>query len=208
MVIAVTQRVDVYGTYRETRNALDIKWSKFFNTHNLTSISLSNDLTEVKRTLASVQVSGMILTGGNDVIKTHANSSYSKERSDVENFLLQYSKMHKLPVLGICRGFQMLNIFLDGRVHEINGHIGTSHDVDIPDNQFCSSTKIEVNSYHGYGIKTEDLSPAMIPFAYDFDGNVEAAIHKRLKWLGVMWHPERDLLDLDTQIIKFLFKNA
>ena len=102
----------------------------------------------------------------------------------------------------------MLNLFLGGRVHETKGHIGNYHDVHISDNQFCTSTKIEVNSYHGYGIKMEDLSPAMSPFAFDLKGNVEAAVHKNLKWLGVMWHPERDALDLNTQIIKFLFNDA
>lgn len=207
MVIAVTQREDVYGTYNETRNTLDVRWSQFFNRHNLTSISLTNNLLEVKRVLEVVKITSLILTGGNDVIKQQNNNSYSHERTQVEKFLLSYAMDNKLPVLGICRGFQMLNLFLGGSVHKLPGHSGVQHDVNIVENQFCNSKVLRVNSYHNFGISGEALSIDMLPIAFDADGNVEAAVHKNKKWIGLMWHPERNTLCFDGDVINFLFKN-
>ena len=206
MVIAVTQRVDTYGTYQETRSALDVRWPQFFNMHNLTSVVLSNNLTEVKRVLMSIKISALILTGGNDIIDKSEKNSYSKERSEVEEFLLNYSRLNGLPVLGVCRGFQMINSFLGGAVHKLDGHVNTFHNLHIVDNKFCRPKILRVNSYHNYGISVEELSEIMCPFAFDSDGNVEAAIHKSLKWIGLMWHPERDTIEIDKKIIDFLFK--
>ena len=48
-----------------------------------------------------------------------------------------------------------------------------------------------VNSFHHYGVKIEDLSPALTPLAVAEDGVVEAIYHPKAPILGIQWHPER-----------------
>ena len=65
-----------------------------------------------------------------------------------------------------------------------------------------------VKCYHNYGIPLSCLSKEFNELALDKNSNVEAALHKKKKILGIMWHPERQkkITDYDIKILKNFFK--
>jgi len=91
-------------------------------------------------------------------------------------------------VFGACRGLQHLNVYLGGRLAPCEGHVAVCHPVHVQG----ASCSYEVNSFHGIGIPPDGLAPPLRAWMVDDRGWVEAAAHRELPWLGVMWHPERD----------------
>lgn len=122
-----------------------------------------------------------------------------------------------IPVLGICRGLQELNVALGGslhqRVHEVAGlddhrenseaHIdeqyGPAHDVMIEPGgllaQLIGAPRVRVNSVHGQGI--DRLAPGLRVEARAPDGLVEAVsvVESAGFALALQWHPEWQVMD-------------
>lgn len=117
-----------------------------------------------------------------------------------------------LPLLGICRGMQEINVALGGDIHQkvynepgfadhrenaddpVEEQYGHSHSVNlVPGSWFAElmgEERIPVNSLHGQGIKT--LAKGLAPLAYADDGLIEALHAPALPQftLAVQWHPE------------------
>ena len=104
-----------------------------------------------------------------------------------------------VPVLGVCRGFQFMNVHLGGGLSPVSGHVASYHAISSDTGLFP-----EVNSYHDYGIVADDLAPSLEVVATGPDGTVEAARHGTLPWIGVMWHPERErpFAELDRRLVR------
>lgn len=124
---------------------------------------------------------GFVLAGGNNIGEV-------VERDELERRILEYSIQHKTPVLGICRGMQMMNIFCKGELEVVSGHVRTSHYLvsDIPE-----INGELVNSFHSFGIKDRLVGSRLVPVAYAENGSIEIIRHLDYPWLGVMGHPER-----------------
>ena len=126
--------------------------------------------------LSTCNISGIVLSGGNNIGKF-------KERDDTELFLLKFAEMRQLPLLGICRGMQLMAVREGVNLKSIQGHVKTKHLVKGEING-------TVNSFHDFCIEN-------CPKNYDItalaeDGCIEAIRHKILPWEGWMWHPERE----------------
>ena len=128
---------------------------------------------------------GLILSGGGDIYKYKKNK-INKLRDSIEIKLFNYFFKKNLPILLICRGFQLM--------------------IDMHQIKLFKQTKLSVNSYHNYSIKK--LPVNYINVASTKDGSIEIAEHKSKKILGLMFHPERNMKskELVLKSIKNFFK--
>jgi putative glutamine amidotransferase len=108
------------------------------------------------------------------------------KRDDFEYRILSSASENQVPVIGICRGMQLMASSKGVSVTSTHSHAGTTHEV-FGENNFM------VNSYHNFCLRS---SPE--EFIIDYraaDGSVEAFSNQALNWYGVMWHPEREEID-------------
>lgn len=195
---------------QEVRDALDRDWFSFFNLNfpSITLIPLSNNLKHSIKSMKSLGINGLILSGGDSIGKT-------PQRDVTEKKLIQHCINDSLPILGVCRGMQMINIFFGGQlrknIKELTGinHVVESHKI-VLDKDFVKGSfgKIKVNSYHNQGMLIDDLASGLVPFANAAEKVVEGFYHKSKPIVGIQWHPERvgSNAKLDKKLFNKLFK--
>jgi putative glutamine amidotransferase len=160
--------------------------------------------------------SGILLSGGTDMHPALYNCSedlhlclnIDDKRDALEIELIQMAFKLKLPMLGICRGLQMLNVAGKGSLHadipsklasEV-AHSGTEdqwHDVSLIEgsafSQVVGVIQGKVNSMHHQAI--DSLSSLYEASAYSSDGLIEAIVLRPRQdhpfCMAVQWHPER-----------------
>ncbi|MCG5531311.1 gamma-glutamyl-gamma-aminobutyrate hydrolase family protein [Halorhodospira halochloris] len=201
---ALTQRIDSLPSRAENRDTLDVRlaamlWELGFLPIPLCSGVPSNGLAEY---LCKLAPEAIVLSGGNDIGSAPA-------RDALERAALEYSIGYSVPVLGICRGMQMLNHYQSGRLTPISGHVACRHAIitgDVLDLYLCGKEGINdrsddvekincnptVNSFHFLAIRETDLGDDMLPLAWSDDGTIEAVRHRSHHWVGIMWHPEHE----------------
>ncbi|WP_301169694.1 gamma-glutamyl-gamma-aminobutyrate hydrolase family protein [Brevibacillus nitrificans] len=160
-------------------------------------------------------VDGIVFTGGNDIAPYYYGENPVKElhsqssiRDDYELSLFQSAYDQKMPILGICRGIQLINVALKGTLYQdihsqIPGTLGhypkqtasdeLYHSVQIKKDtklyEIFGEERIFTNSFHHQSVK--DLGTNLIATAYSEDGIVEAIESTEDQFLlGVQWHPE------------------
>ena len=171
-------------------------------------------------------IDGLILSGGQDINPYNYGQEPSQkigeffpERDIYEMILLEESKKRDIPILGICRGFQLINIAAGGTLYQdlslIPGNILKhnqvsnptlkTHKIEIKENSFISSIfgkETMVNSFHHQAI--DKVANDFIVVARASDGVVEAIEHKTYKFLvAVQWHPE--MLAVNCEKARVLF---
>lgn len=178
--VAITQRVVVLPGYGERRDCLDQAWPKFLAACGLLPLALPN-VTGVAMALCGREdVAGLVLTGGNDLAPLGGDAP---ERDAAENAVLDLARTRGLPVLGVCRGMQVLQHRAGIPLHRVDGHVAKHQVVAI------SGVPTEVNSYHRFG-SLETRAPLEV-WAVADDGIVKAIRHATEPVTGIMWHPER-----------------
>lgn len=179
-LIAISQRVVIHSETKERRDALDQNWIQLLDDCNLLPILISNREKTAMDLLAAVPISGILLTGGNDLIRYGGDAS---ERDHTERRLLSYACKKNIPLLGVCRGMQVIQNYFGVELEKVRGHIQKKQTIFIKDQQR------EVNSYHNWGTSS-NRSPLKI-WARAEDGIVKAIRHEEKSIMGIMWHPER-----------------
>ena len=169
------------------------------------------------------EVDGLLLTGGGDIdpefygrtgLRNQAQD-INRGRDEFEFEVIKRALDADLPILGVCRGMQVMNVALGGSLHvdlksngfkdhstPVNGIL--KHAISIEPNSLLSGLagglNRDVNSYHHQAI--DELGKGLMPTAQSPDGVVEAA-----EWLSkegmsflllVQWHPERTLGSSDV----------
>lgn len=155
--------------------------------------------------------SGLVLAGGGDVQASFYGGNPSlcelvdQARDDLDFGLLGIAIHRRIPVLGICRGLQVLNVFLEGTLTEhLEGHsardtegknVDSRHGINVLAgtklHAILGAEHIVVNSAHHQAIR--ELGKDLVVSATANDGTVEAVELPGPNFvLGVQWHPERD----------------
>lgn len=136
------------------------------------------------------------------VEKTHP----LKDAIEIE--LLRHALQGKIPILGICRGAQLLNVVCGGTLHgdvqkekqsrlkhiNFKHYDGYRHAISIasgtPLEKWYAKKALRVTSYHHQGIR--DLAPCFRPMAYSKDGLIEGYYNPKENFvIGLQFHPER-----------------
>lgn len=142
---------------------------------------------------------GLLLAGGGDLHPARygqlpaANAALSIDTArdaDEEALFHAFSQRSK-PILGICRGMQMINVFCGGALHQhMQGHSSVCHTIQC-ENTFVTlfGKETKTNSYHHQSVSL--LAPPLRLGAHATDGVIEGFDHPSLPILGVQWHPER-----------------
>jgi gamma-glutamyl-gamma-aminobutyrate hydrolase PuuD len=176
--VAVTQRVVVDPPFGTRRDCLDQVWVKFLLGCGLLPIPVPNSV-EAALTIGE-KVDGIVLTGGNDLT---AYGGDAPDRDETETALLDLAERRNIPVLGVCRGMQMILHRFGSRLEKVQGHVTPSQLISI------NGRSVAVNSFHNFGAL--EVSPPLMTWAVAADGVVEAVRHEERRMIGVMWHPER-----------------
>lgn len=176
MIIGITQRSLPPNEHGESRDALDVRWPRFLGACGITPVPLPNAPDLALGIAITVGVQGIVLSGGD-------NLGVYPARDETENALLDWALAARVPLLGVCRGMQLLVHALGGTLAPVDGHVATRHKVRTQDGVR------EVNSYHRLA---PDIVPSDLEVVGTCDDVVEAVRHKNAAVAGIMWHPERE----------------
>ncbi len=178
--VGITQRVSVVPAYGERRDCLDQAWTKFLTTCGLLPVLLPNLIEAALALCEKTQIAGLVLTGGNDLA---ALGGDAPERDAVENALLDWAERRGLPVLGVCRGMQVIQQRFAIPLCRVEGHVAQHQVIRI------DGEPKQVNSYHRFA--AFESRPPLNVWAVADDGVVKAIRHSAQPITGIMWHPER-----------------
>jgi gamma-glutamyl-gamma-aminobutyrate hydrolase PuuD len=179
--VAITQRVSVIPEYGERRDSLDQAWPRFLAACGLLPLVLPN-VTDVAVAICDASdIAGLVLTGGNDLA---ALGGDAPERDATENALLDAVELRGLPVLGVCRGMQLIQQRCAIPLRRVAGHVTKCQMIRI------DGEPAEVNSFHRFAAL--ESHPPLEVWALAADGVVKAIRHSASPITGIMWHPERN----------------
>lgn len=180
--IAIPLRIedDVYQLKR--------RYSRYLASHHLIPCFICEENMEL---LSSCDA--LLLPGGVDMNpafygqeNTHSQVNDALDHLDMQ--VLHLADELALPILGICRGLQCVNVFYGGSLkQDVKGHQNQSHLVSWFEGEKKIQSSI-TNSFHHQCI--DRLAPLFTPFLRSEDGVIEGIWQKEKRILAVQYHPE------------------
>ncbi len=167
----------------------------------------------------------LVLTGGEDVSPARYGEppgpnlgAVNLVRDDFDFRLLAAARRHRLPVIGICRGCQLINVAFGGTLWQDLPsefpaakvqHRNVHHSISIlPDSRLARTlgcTNVVVNSFHHQAVK--NVAPGFRVVATSPEGVVEAIESEDYPAIGVQFHPERLVCDENKAAFLEFFNN-
>jgi N5-(cytidine 5'-diphosphoramidyl)-L-glutamine hydrolase len=184
--VLVTQQTLRRPERGEVLDALDQRWAQRLAALGRVCVPVPSELGAALALAGALPRPLLIFSGGNDVRGYGDNPA--PLRDAVELALLEWARLHDAPVIGVCRGAQLMATALGASLELVEGHAGTQHELVAN----AALGLARVNSYHRWTVRRSSLPAALQIAAASDDGAIEAFVHARWPWLGVMWHPERE----------------
>ncbi|QNK64271.1 gamma-glutamyl-gamma-aminobutyrate hydrolase family protein [Pedobacter sp. PAMC26386] len=201
----------------------ETNFQNYWNWFNKADLGADIELVELsfeKNNIQDIETcDGFLLTGGIDVEPSfydgpqdypYKPAEFLPERDRFEKLIYEYSQAHQIPVLGICRGMQYINILEGGTVLEDIGEANQIHKKEAEDKvhqvgighnsmlyAITGSKNGIVNSAHHQGVIAKTLSSHLIANSYSStaDQLIEGVEFKdktgKAFMIAVQWHPER-----------------
>jgi len=150
----------------------------------------------------------IILGGGGDVDPSRYgqdnvySTGISTLRDKLEFKLLRWAARDRKPLLGICRGNQIMSVFfgaeliqdIENEGYNLIEHWGKYHEAHAIKGGFVrdvvQKVKFETNSYHHQAVREDTMPDDLYVVALSYDGIVEAVQHRSLPMYGIQSHPE------------------
>ncbi|MDH6314190.1 membrane dipeptidase [Parabacteroides sp. PFB2-10] len=187
-------------------------------------------ITDIKALTAIVEsLDGLVMSGGGDINPLYLQEEPIPQLQDVDTFrdeydliLLRLAANRQIPIMGICRGHQILNVAFGGSVYqdiysqtdrsllkhsqtlarELPSHTVNIEDIDSKLRKLLKKETLFVNSFHHQAIK--EPAPGFIATATAPDAINEAMEHPEKEIFSVQWHPEAMAANGD-EVMKTLF---
>lgn len=196
MSIAITPYVFL-NKYKKICYSINKEWSELASKIN-EDIFMLCDLSNFNNLFKKINVKAVILSGGGDISKIK-NSKINKLRDAFELKLAKFCFKRKIPVIAVCRGFELLASNEGCLLKKVKTN-SKRNQIHL---EFKNQIKsLHVNSFHNY--KIFNLNSDFKILGKCKDGSIEVALHKKKKLLCLMMHPERSG---NNKIIIQLFKN-
>ena len=125
----------------------------------------------------------IVFSGGNNIIK-FSNTLADKFRYKLDNHYFKLYKKKNIKFLGICHGAHFIASKFNGKLKRTKNKFHLK-----PHNIFLENKRVKVNSYHN--IVINNLSNKLKTISRASDNTIELFNSKKLKILGIIWHPER-----------------
>ena len=187
--------------------------------HGAVAVPIDATATALERERAFATMDGLLLSGGADLDPALYGQAVDgahgiqRDRDVLEREAWDAAEARGVPVLGICRGFQAMNVFAGGRLQQhVDGHAGPgwgkgdalTHPLRaVPGTRLTrilypanvGGGVLTVNSYHHQGVRREDLAPRFVAAAVapGHDGELVEAFESTSGpfRMAVQCHPER-----------------
>jgi putative glutamine amidotransferase len=215
-LVALTTTIDSRGgEYQKPRVALYANYLSVLERAGLTPVLVTPAHGEESIEQLISVCAGLVLAGGEDIDPSRYGHDPIPElgpvnppRDAAECRALSAATERDLPILGICRGHQMLNVFFGGTLHQdlevAMGAAAAHQQAGVWGSHHHQATlqrgsrlaaaigreRIEINSFHHQAIR--DVAPNLDVTARADDGLIEGVESRDHRWVvGVQWHPER-----------------
>lgn len=163
-------------------------------------------------THAHEECDGFVVIGGTDINpKYYGEENYAsylveEEIDELDLKVIDYAVNNNMPLLGICRGLQVINVYFNGTLkqHVLNHSEGV-HRIVLVENYLDFPPICETNTFHHQSVKK--LGDELKVLYYSLDGEVELLIHKKYPIIATQFHPEKDIEnELSLKVLDY-FKN-
>ena len=187
--LGITMRESPAHGYHEPRDALARNWASYMAQAlpEAAWLPIPNLGVAAVEYCERWQIDGLILSGGED-------PGAAPARDTTERALLQSFATAGRPILGVCRGLQMLWTHFGGKLIPVEGHVATRHEVGLLSAEWrrqTGSSRLTVNSFHAQGL-SGTTPPELAVIATTDSGSIEAVWRPEAQIMGIMWHPERE----------------
>lgn len=183
--IGITMRETEASKYIEARDTIARDWSNFMlEEFKFTKwMFIPNIKKDVIDYVETWGLNLLIFSGGD-------NLGVYPERDETERILLTYAIEKRIPIIGVCRGLQLIYDYYGGRLKIGDKLFKNTHQSAI--HKISTKNGIQtVNSYHANYLEEKSLPKELKVIARsEKDGSIEAVSNERI--LGIMWHPERN----------------